>query len=73
MVQLKRTGDWWDVPSDPDLDVDLDYECIELDIIDTMIDGDPQLLVLPRDEDLLREDAFIVIDQNSILDLETMV
>lgn len=73
MVQLARSSDWWDVPADPDPVVDLDYECIDLDIIDTTIDGVPQLLVLPRDEDLLREDAFMVVDEESVLDLETMV
>lgn len=73
MSHVERSGDWWDAPSDPDPTADLEYDIIDLDIIKTSTNGRPQVLVLPTDEDLLREDAFMVVDEDSVYDLETMV
>lgn len=65
--------DWWDVAEDPDPETDLDYELIDLDVIQTNANDRQQVLVLPTDEDLLREDAFMVVEESAIHDLETMV
>jgi hypothetical protein len=65
--------DWWDVSQDPDPVGDLGYEVIDLDVIRTANDGRQRVLVLPTDEDLLREDAFMVVDEDDVRDLETMV
>lgn len=65
--------DWWDVAEDPDPERDLDYELIDLDVIQTAVEDRHQVLVLPTDEDLLREDAFMVVEESAIRDLETMV
>lgn len=73
MSHVERSGDWRDAPSDPDPTADLEYDIIDLDIIKTSTNGRPQVLVLPTDEDLLREDAFMVVDEDSVYDLETMV
>ena len=70
---VERKGDWWDVSSDPDPVSDLKYDIIDLDLISTSTNGRPQVLVLPTDEDLLREDAFMIVDEDSVYDLETMV
>lgn len=64
---------WWDVSQDPDPAVDLGYEAIDLDVIPTNADGRERVLVLPTDEDLLRENAFIVASEGAVCDLETMV
>lgn len=64
---------WWDVSQDPDPAGDLGYDLIDLDVIRTETGGRPQVLLLPSDEDLLREDAFLVADEESVCDLETMV
>lgn len=65
--------DWWDVEADPDPATDLGYELVDLDVIHTEAGGRDQVLVLPSDEDMLREDAFVVVSRDSIRDLETMV
>jgi hypothetical protein len=73
MVSIERSGDWWDVPTDPHPATDLGYDLLELDVIETSTDSRPQLLVLPADEDLLRGDAFLVVDEADVCDLESMV
>lgn len=61
--------DWRKVSDDPDPVTDLGYDIIDLDVVSTSVEGREQLLVLPTDEDLLREDAFMVIDDSDICDL----
>jgi hypothetical protein len=72
MSSLSST-DWTDVSPDPDPSTDLEYDLIELDVIETDAGGRPQVLVLPEDENMLREDAFMVVEESGICDLETMV
>lgn len=72
MSSLSST-DWKEVSPDPDPSNDLEYELIELDVIETTAGGEPQVLVLPEDEDMLREDAFMVVEEGGVCDLETMV
>ena len=54
--------------ADPDLDADLGYEMIELDVVRTK-NGSGDVLLLPADEDLLKEDAFIVSDTDTVCDV----
>lgn len=54
--------------ADPDLDGDLGYELIELDVVRTT-NGSGDVLLLPADEDLLKEDAFIVSDADTVCDV----
>ena len=60
---------WEDIPPNPNPARDLDYEIIELDFIPTSTSGGEEVLVLPTDEDMLREDAFVVADRDSVIDL----
>lgn len=69
---LEKT-DWRKVPDDPDPTTDLGYDIIDLDVVPTSVEGREQLLVLPTDEDLLREDAFMVIDKSDICNLNEKV
>lgn len=68
------TGDsvataWESVPEDPDLAEDLGYLLLELEFISSAT-GDDQVIVLPKDESLLKEDAFLVTDASGIADLD---
>lgn len=58
--------DWIRLPSDPDLHADLGYELIELETYETDKD---HLLFLPRDEDMLRDEAFIVVREIDVCSL----
>ncbi|OTF01687.1 hypothetical protein B4589_016170 (plasmid) [Halolamina sp. CBA1230] len=65
-------ADWRDAPDDPD-PADLGYEAVELDMIGTTTDGSHRVLVLPTDEEMLADDAFLIADEGSIRDLPAMI
>lgn len=60
--------DWTEMPSDPDLESDLGYELDELDVIETN-NGSGQVLMLPTDEEDLREECFLVVQESSLVNL----
>ncbi|MXR40349.1 hypothetical protein GRX01_03130 [Halobaculum sp. WSA2] len=60
---------WREIHPNPDPNEDLDYDLVELDFIPTSTSGGEEVLVLPTDEDMLREDAFMVVDRDSVIDL----
>lgn len=59
---------WLDAPSDPDLAEDLGYELLDIDVVETS-NPTKKLMILPRDEDLIKDDAFIVTEPNGYCDL----
>lgn len=61
-------GRWEAVPTDPDLAADFGYALLELEVIRTGDDRD-QVIVLPKDEELLRGDAFLVVDEDDLYDV----
>jgi len=65
-------AEWRDVPDDPDPE-DLGYEAVELDMIGTTADGSHRVLVLPTDEEMLADDAFLIADEQSVEDLSAMI
>lgn len=67
------SSDWENLPSDPESAEDLGYELIDLDVVRTEVDGNCRYLVLPSDEDLLRENAFMVASESSVCDLSDRV
>lgn len=70
---MLKDSEWRQVPDDPDSSEHLGYELIELDVLETKVEGRPQVLVLPTDEDQLRADAFIVADESAVRNLNTMM
>lgn len=71
MSQVSDT--WREQPPNPDPTDDLGYEMVELDFIPTSTSGGKEVLVLPTDEEMLREDAFLVVDRESVTDLTKQV
>lgn len=71
--QLSRDGSyesvqWERLPLDPDVEQDLGYKLTDWEPITTAND-DGQLVYLPAEEDLLRQDAFIVVDRDDQIEL----
>jgi hypothetical protein len=64
---MSKSVNWEQVPSDPCLS-DLGYRPLELDITRSSADGG-HYVIIPHDEDYLREEAFIVADDESVVDL----
>ena len=62
-----ETVDWRSMPADPDPD-DLGYDPLELDITESSADGG-HYVILPHDEEFLRDDAFIVADSDAVVSL----
>jgi hypothetical protein len=65
----EQRGDWRHAPEDPDPVDDLGYEAVELDMIGTNANGNNRVLVLPTDEEMLADDAFVIVDEASVEDL----
>lgn len=71
-MQGRTTTDWGNLPEDPDPATDLGYEAVELDLIPTTAEGTNRVLVLPTDEEMLADDAFLIVDEVSVHDLAAM-
>lgn len=59
-------SDWEELPVDPDLREDLDYDLLDLEAYEI---EDGQLLFLPRDEEMIRNEAFIIVDREDVVPL----
>jgi hypothetical protein len=68
-MSIEHPESWEQVANDPDPVADLGYAQLELEIIPTTTDRD-RSIVLPKDESLLKEDAFLVMDASDIADLD---
>ena len=60
--------DWEQLPADPDPERDLGYRIEHWDTFRANDDGD-SVMFLPSDESLLKTDAFVVADENSVCDV----
>lgn len=52
---------WENVDDDPDLAADLGYELVPLDVLVTS-NNDKKLMMLPRCDEMIRDDAYITAD-----------
>lgn len=55
--------DWEQLPSDPDLHDDLGYELLDLESYET---DEDHVLFLPKDEDMIRDEAFMVARKQDV-------
>ena len=62
--------DWATIPDDPEPS-DLGYDPMPLNVTESSGAGG-HLVILPHDEDHLREEAFIVSDSDDVANLENM-
>lgn len=63
-------SEWEEQPDDPDPERDLGYEILELRSVAARSGGREHLLFLPEDEEMLRSEAFMVADPDTVLQLE---
>ncbi|WP_049970213.1 hypothetical protein [Haladaptatus cibarius] len=64
---------WKQLPADPDLEGDLGYEIDEWDVIRASKNDKGRLMFLPKDEEMLRDDAFILAEASSVCNVEDRV
>jgi len=60
--------EWESLESDPDYSDDFEYEQSEWEQFETL-DGTDQIMFLPNDEAELREAAFVVAEEESLVNL----
>lgn len=61
-------ADWQEVPRDPDPE-DLGYEMDDWEVIRAKKNDRGHLMFLPEEEEMLRDEAFIVADSSSVCDV----
>lgn len=61
--------EWEELPPDPDPNRDLKYDMIDLEVVSASCGSQDYLLFIPHDEDLLRDDEFIVAAESTVCDL----
>ena len=61
--------EWEQQPADPDLESDLDYELIDWTSVSASQNGRDYLMYIPEEEEMLREDEFIVVEEEFVADL----
>lgn len=73
-MNSRRSRVWDDVPDDPDPQRDLGFEAVDLAVV-RKSDGEQShvLLLPPEDDDVLREEAFIVAEADAVVDLATQI
>lgn len=71
MPSVSRT-EWAQVADDPDLRDDLGYEMVDLEIIQANNKAE-QYMFLPQDEEMLTEEAFIVAEPDSVVDINSHI
>lgn len=59
--------DWEEAPADPDPVEHLGYELLDLEVIPAG-NGSRQYVFLPHDEDMIRDDVFLVAAESAICD-----
>ena len=64
-------SDWESLSADPDPKADLGYVGTEWDVIRTTQKERSHLLFLPKDEQLLKQEAFVIADESAVVDIAT--
>lgn len=65
-------SDWERLAADPDPARDLDYELHDWDVVEAN-NTSGQLIFLPQDDALLKDDAFIVAEPESVCDVRERI
>jgi hypothetical protein len=72
-VASAEPPEWRDTPLHPDLEHDLGYELLELELITSTCGSKEHCIVMPDEEDMIRDATFMVVDPGLVTDLIEMV
>lgn len=61
--------EWSERPADPDPEEDLDYDLVDWVSIPASQNGRDYLMFIPEEEDMLRDDEFVVVEEDAVCDL----
>jgi len=69
MVEPLAETEWATAPADPDTRENLGYELRDWEVLTPSRESD-QVVFLPEDESLLREEAFLIVSRESVCSLD---
>lgn len=59
--------EWRSLPADPDPERDLGYRLIDLEVVPAPVNE--QTMFLPSDEEMLKEEAFVIVADDVVVDV----
>ncbi|WP_135536954.1 hypothetical protein [Halostella pelagica] len=62
-------SEWAQKSEDPDLEDDLGYELDDWEMVEARNAEGEQLMFLPNDEEMIKDEAFIVAEPDAVCDL----
>ena len=65
-------NEWERKPTNPDLKRDLGYEMLDWEVIQSEQGNRKLLLFLPSDKDMLKDNAFMVVESSGVCELDGM-
>lgn len=68
-MRFQSLTDWESVSADPDPETDLGYVGTEWDVVRTKRRRRSHLLFLPQEEQLLKQEAFVVATESAVVDI----
>ena len=68
-MRFQSRTDWESLSADPDPEADLGYVGTEWDVIRTKRRRTSHLLFLPREEQLLKQEAFVIAAESAVVDI----
>jgi hypothetical protein len=69
MAAALAETEWAGAPTDPDPQQNLGYELSDWEVLSPSR-GSGQVVFLPEDEELLREEAFVIADRSTLCSLD---
>jgi hypothetical protein len=72
-VSTADTTEWRDMPLHPDLERDLDYELLELEVISSTCGSRECCIVMPDEEDMIRDATYMVVEPDLVTDPIEMI
>ncbi len=69
MLEALEETEWADVPTDPDSRRNLGYKLRDWEVLRPS-NGSDQVVFLPEDEEMLRSEAFVIVEQDGLCSLE---
>ncbi len=72
-VSTAEPTEWRDMPLHPDLEDDLSYELLELEVIQSTCGSRECCIVMPDEKDMLRDATFMVVEPSLVTDPIEMI
>lgn len=69
-MSVNLEGEWNDQPDDPDLESDLGYDIATWDVVPVTSGEKEHRVLLPTDEEMLKQDSYMIVPASLVLSLE---